>query len=90
MFSSGSKIMMTSAALTASLTSATLRPAFSTLAHDEPPLRKTNGDFTSRLRQVLCVCMTLRAVADDGNVLAFDEREVAVFVVENFHDYPDE
>jgi hypothetical protein len=33
--------------------------------------------------------MALRAVADDGNVLAFDEREVAVFDVENFHDYPD-
>jgi hypothetical protein len=29
--------------------------------------------------------MALRTVADDGDVLAFDEGEVAVFVVENFH-----
>jgi hypothetical protein len=27
----------------------------------------------------------LRTVTDDGDILALDEREVAVFVVENFH-----
>jgi hypothetical protein len=32
--------------------------------------------------------MTLRAVANDGDFLTFDEREVAVLVVENFHDVP--
>jgi hypothetical protein len=29
--------------------------------------------------------MTLRTVADDSDVLAFDEGQVTVFVVENFH-----
>jgi hypothetical protein len=30
--------------------------------------------------------MALRAVADDGDLLALDEGEVGVFVVENVHD----
>jgi hypothetical protein len=30
--------------------------------------------------------VALGAVADDGNVLAFNEGEVAVFVVKNVHD----
>jgi hypothetical protein len=35
--------------------------------------------------QVLRVRVALRAVADDGNSLALDQGEIAVFVVENFH-----
>jgi len=38
--SSGSRIITTSAAFTASATSATLRPAFSTLGQLAPPLRR--------------------------------------------------
>jgi hypothetical protein len=29
--------------------------------------------------------MALRAIADDGDLLALDEGEVSVLVVENFH-----
>jgi hypothetical protein len=29
--------------------------------------------------------MALRAVADDGDFFAFDERQVGVFVIENIH-----
>jgi hypothetical protein len=76
---------MTSAALTASLTSATFRPACSTLSQDAPPRRRPTVTLTAGFVQVLRVRMTLRTVADDGDVLAFDEGEVAVFVVENFH-----
>jgi hypothetical protein len=32
--------------------------------------------------------MTLRAIANDGDILTFDEREVAVLVIKNFHDVP--
>jgi hypothetical protein len=34
--------------------------------------------------------MALRTVTDDGDILAFDKGQVAVFVVENFHDVPNE
>src|SRR3990167_4980750 len=64
MFSSGSRIMTTSAFLTASLTSATLMPAASTLDQEAPPLR---------------------AVADDGDVLALDQAQIGVFVVVDLH-----
>jgi hypothetical protein len=33
------------------------------------------------------VSVALGAVADDGNVFAFDQGEVSVFVVENFHGF---
>jgi hypothetical protein len=46
---------------------------------------QADGDVDAGIVQVLGVRVTLRAVADDGDVLAFDEGEVAVFVVENFH-----
>jgi hypothetical protein len=29
--------------------------------------------------------MTLRAIADDGHVFAFDQGQVAIFIVKNFH-----
>ena len=32
--------------------------------------------------------MALGAVTDDGNFLALDDREVAVFFVINFHEIP--
>ena len=44
--SSGSRIMTTSADFTASATSATFRPAFSTLGQDAPPLRRPTTTLT--------------------------------------------
>jgi hypothetical protein len=32
--------------------------------------------------------VALRAVTDDGDILALDEGQVAVFIVKNFHDLP--
>ena len=51
-------------------------------------LTQPHHHLDAGFRQVLRVCMTLRAIADDGDILTFDEREVAVLVVENFHDVP--
>ena len=39
----------------------------------------------TRILQVERMGMTLRAVADDGDLLALDQLEVGVLVVENFH-----
>ena len=78
--------MTTSAPLTASPTSATLRPAFFALSHDAPPLRRPTVTLTPRVVQVLRVRMALRAVADDGDLLALDQRQVGVLVVIDLHD----
>jgi hypothetical protein len=32
--------------------------------------------------------VTLGTVADDGDFLALDDRQVAIFIVENFHEFP--
>jgi len=51
-------------------------------------LEHADGDFHAGVVQVLRVGVALRAVADDGDFLAFDEGEVGVFVVIDFHDVP--
>ncbi|MNV80165.1 hypothetical protein D3C71_1737540 [compost metagenome] len=48
-------------------------------------LAQADHDLDAAVVQVLCVGMALRAVADDGHGLAFDQAQVGVFVVENFH-----
>ncbi|MNS32012.1 hypothetical protein D3C72_640820 [compost metagenome] len=48
-------------------------------------LAQADDDLHARFMQVLRVRVALRTVADDGNGLAFDEGQIAVFVVENFH-----
>src|SRR5690606_38803380 len=48
-------------------------------------LAQPNNDLHARVMQVQGVGVALRAVADDGNGFAFNEGQVAVFVVENFH-----
>jgi hypothetical protein len=72
-------------AFTASATSATFRPAFSTLDHDGAALAQADGDLDAAVVQVLRVGMALRAVADDGDVLALDEAQVGVLVVIDLH-----
>ncbi|MCY1537834.1 hypothetical protein D9M68_733440 [compost metagenome] len=48
-------------------------------------LAQADHDLHAGFMQVLRVRVALRTVADDGNSLALDEGEIAVFVVENFH-----
>jgi hypothetical protein len=85
MCSSGSSIITMSALFTASATSATLRPAFFALSQDTPALRRPTGDLHAGFVQVERVRVALRAVAEDGDLLALDEREVGVFVVVDLH-----
>ena len=48
-------------------------------------LAQTHRHLDTRFVQVLCVGMALRAIADDGDVLALDEGEVGVLVVVDLH-----
>ncbi len=57
-----------------------LRPRRTAAAH-------ANRHRNAAVAQVQRVRVALRAVTDDGDLLAFDEREVGVLVVENFHGY---
>ena len=50
-------------------------------------LAQADHDLDARIVQVLRVRMALRAVADDGDGLALDQAQVAVFVVEHFHGF---
>src|SRR6266705_1675140 len=79
--SSGSRIMTMSAPSIASPTSATLSPPFFALSQEAQPYRHLDPG----LLQVLRVRVALRAVAEDGDLLALDERQVGVFVVIDFH-----
>ena len=46
---------------------------------------QTNDHFDAAVVQVLRVRMALAAVSDDGHGLAFDQAQVAIFVVKHFH-----
>ena len=48
-------------------------------------LAQTDGDLDAAVVEVLRVGMALRAIADDGDVLALDQAQVGVFVVVNLH-----
>ncbi len=48
-------------------------------------LAQANGDLDPGILQVLRVRMTLRAITNDGDLLALDERQVGVLVVINLH-----
>ncbi|MPN21525.1 hypothetical protein SDC9_168905 [bioreactor metagenome] len=58
-----------------------LVPRRATLAHGD-------GDLDAGIVQVLGVGVALRAIADDGDLLALDQGEVGVLVVINFHVFP--
>jgi hypothetical protein len=45
----------------------------------------TDHDLHAGVVEVLRMRMALRAVTDDGDLLAFDQLEVAILVVENLH-----
>src|SRR5690606_15404006 len=46
------------------------------------------GDLDARIGQVLGVGVALRAIADDGDLLALDQGEIGVLVVIDFHVVP--
>ena len=77
--------MTTSADFTASGTSATLSPAPSAFAREEEPGPQAHGDIDARVVEVAGVRMSLGAVTDDRNLLALDDREVAILVVVHLH-----
>ena len=56
------------------------------LAPRRAALAQADRHVHAAVLQVQRVCMALRAVADDRDLLALDEGEVSVFVVENVHD----
>ena len=52
-------------------------------------LLERNDDLNARVAKVHRVCMTLRAVANDGYLLALDDRQVCIGVVVHFsHEWP--
>jgi len=81
--------MTMSAPLIASPRSATLSPPFFALSQEAPPLRRPTLTLTPRFLQVERMGVALRAVAEDGDLLALDERQVGVLVVIDFQcDFP--
>ncbi len=49
---------------------------------------QTNSDVNAGIFQVASLCVTLGTVADDGDFLALDDRQVTIFIVINFHEVP--
>jgi CDP-diacylglycerol--serine O-phosphatidyltransferase len=50
-------------------------------------LAQTNRHFATGVIQILCMRMTLGTVTDDGYIFTLDQGQVAIFIVENFHNY---
>ena len=55
------------------------------LGHGGGAATQAHGDVDAGVLQVAGMGVALGAVADDGNFLALDDREVTVFIVENAH-----
>ncbi len=49
---------------------------------------QTDGDVDAGILQVARVRVALGTVTDDGDLLALDDGEVAVFIVRNLHELP--
>ncbi|MNT01327.1 hypothetical protein D3C72_1357880 [compost metagenome] len=63
-----------------------LQASLADLVPRSAALAQADHDLDAAVVQVLRMCVTLRAVADDGNRLALDQAEVRVLVVINLHD----
>ena len=74
---------MTSASSTASATERTRRPSSSALARLFEPSLQADADVDAGVAQVERVGVALAAVTDDGDVLALDQGQVGVVVVEH-------
>jgi hypothetical protein len=77
--------MTTSAPLTAFSDFLDLEAGLFGLGPGSAALAQTNGDLDAGVLQVLGVGMALRAITNDGDLLALDQGEVGVLVVINFH-----
>ena len=73
--------MITSAALTASATSSTSKPAASASGRLLDPGGEADDHATAAVAQVQRVGVALAAVADDRDGLPFERREVGIGVV---------
>ena len=73
--------MMTSAALAASATVSTLKPAAVALASLLLPAYKPDHDVHAAIAQVERVRVALAAIADDGDRLALEQAQISVFFV---------
>ena len=76
---------MTAAVLAASGISAVLRPAFWAFFHEGAVFAGGDDDLEAGVVEVVCVGVALRAVAHNGDGPAFEQFEVGVFGVEDFH-----
>src|SRR6266513_1519143 len=64
-----------------------LESALLRLVPGRAALAQANADLDPRFLQVERMGVTLRAVAEDGDLLALDEREIGVLVVIDLHDF---
>ena len=62
-----------------------IQTSFANFVPGRATLAQTHNHFHAAVVQVLGMGMTLATVADDGHCLTFDQAQVAVFVVINFH-----
>ena len=62
-----------------------LQPRLLNLGPGWTTLSNTDHDIDTTVVEILGVGMTLGAVADDGNLLALEQRQVTVFVVKHVH-----
>ncbi len=62
-----------------------LQPSLLDLGPGWPTFSNTDHDIDTAVVEVLGMGMALRAIADDGNLLALEQRQVTVFVVKHFH-----
>ena len=85
-FSSGVRIIITSAHLAASVGVTTLRPSCSALGlRGGVRLEADDEVLHAALAQVERVGMALAAIANDGDLLRLDDREIGVGFVIDFH-----
>src|SRR4030081_2089752 len=76
--SSGSRIMTMSAPLIASPTSATFSPPFFALSQERPTLGRAAPALAPGSLRFEGMGVAVGAVAEDGDLLALDEREVGI------------
>src|SRR5690606_17033428 len=62
-----------------------LKAGVDSLVPGGAPLAQTDHHLDARIVQVERVRVALRAVTDDGDSFALDERQVAVLVIKHFH-----
>ena len=72
--------MIRSASFAASATVMTLRPASSSSLPGLGTFTQTNAHVATRILQIQRMSMTLRAIADNGDLLTLDELGICVLL----------